>query len=357
MLDDWQAYNPVYGSTNNPWDLGRTPGGSSGGSAAALAAGFVPLEMGSDIGGSLRVPAHFCGVFAHAPSLNLVPVRGHAPPRRARHPARQRHGRGRAAWRAPPPISRLLLGVVAGPDGPAATGYRLDLRPPRFRRSPRPASSSSPPTRSCRPEATWRRRSRPSPTGSLPGSAGSAATPPCCPISQAARAPICGSSPRALEPTWRKPSMSSRGSKRPRSPPTMTACAPCGCAAPRSATPTGFAPTASASASATAGRCSSGTGTSSSARHSPAGLPARSRPAGPRTLTIDGQAASYDDQLAWAAISTLPGLPSTALPIARSGGGLPIGIQAIGPFLEDRTTIAFAELVTREIGGFVPPPL
>jgi amidase len=65
-LRDWQSYNDVYGTTNNPWDLSRSPGGSSGGSAAALAAGFVPLEFGSDIGGSLRAPAHFCGVFSHS---------------------------------------------------------------------------------------------------------------------------------------------------------------------------------------------------------------------------------------------------------------------------------------------------
>ena len=72
-LADWQSYNDVYGTTNNPWDLGRSPGGSSGGGAAALAAGYVPLELGSDIGGSLRCPAHFCGVFSHKPSLALVP--------------------------------------------------------------------------------------------------------------------------------------------------------------------------------------------------------------------------------------------------------------------------------------------
>jgi amidase len=75
-LGDWQSYNEVYGTTNNPWDLTRSPGGSSGGAAAALAAGFVPLELGSDIGGSLRSPAHFCGVFSHKPSLDLLPQRG-----------------------------------------------------------------------------------------------------------------------------------------------------------------------------------------------------------------------------------------------------------------------------------------
>jgi amidase len=59
MLADWQSDNEVYGRTNNPWDLTRTPGGSTGGGAAALAAGLTPLEVGSDIGGSIRVPAAF----------------------------------------------------------------------------------------------------------------------------------------------------------------------------------------------------------------------------------------------------------------------------------------------------------
>ena len=80
-IADWQSFNPIYGTTNNPWDLRRAPGGSSGGSAAALAAGYVPVELGSDLSGSLRVPAHMCGVFAHKPTSNLVPQRGHAPPR------------------------------------------------------------------------------------------------------------------------------------------------------------------------------------------------------------------------------------------------------------------------------------
>src|SRR5690606_23438816 len=76
---DLQTYNDVYGTTNNPWNLERIPGGSSGGAAAALAAGLTGLELGSDIGGSIRNPAHFCGVYGHKPSFDLVPMRGHIP--------------------------------------------------------------------------------------------------------------------------------------------------------------------------------------------------------------------------------------------------------------------------------------
>jgi amidase len=79
-LGDWQSYNDIYGTTNNPYDLGRTPGGSSGGSSAALAAGYGPLSLGSDIGGSLRVPAFHCGVYARKPTFALAPGRGNTPP-------------------------------------------------------------------------------------------------------------------------------------------------------------------------------------------------------------------------------------------------------------------------------------
>jgi amidase len=77
-LGDWQSYNPVYGTTVNPWDPKHTPGGSSGGSAAATAAGLTGLELGSDIGGSIRVPAHYCGVFGHKPTWGLLSPRGHS---------------------------------------------------------------------------------------------------------------------------------------------------------------------------------------------------------------------------------------------------------------------------------------
>src|SRR5437867_12734512 len=80
FASDLQSYNEVAGTTNNPWDTKRTPGGSTGGGAASIAAGFGFLELGSDIGGSIRSPCHFCGVYGHKPTLNVVPLDGHIPP-------------------------------------------------------------------------------------------------------------------------------------------------------------------------------------------------------------------------------------------------------------------------------------
>ena len=130
-LADWQSYNDIYGTTNNPWDLWLTSGGSSGGSAAALAAGFVPLELGSDIGGSLRAPAHFCGVFSHKPSLDLIPQRGAGPPQTPAIPVR-----GDLAVIGPMARSAadlaLELGVLAGPDEMMeGIGYEWHCRQPR----------------------------------------------------------------------------------------------------------------------------------------------------------------------------------------------------------------------------------
>ena len=126
-LGDWQSYNDIYGTTNNPYDFGRTPGGSSGGSSAALAAGYCALATGSDIGGSLRVPAFHCGVFAHKPTLNLCAARGETPPP---FPAIPREGDLAVIG----PMARtaadlsLLLDVMAGPDPlEAGIAYKLDL--------------------------------------------------------------------------------------------------------------------------------------------------------------------------------------------------------------------------------------
>src|SRR4029453_9275718 len=114
-LDDWQSYNEIDGATNTPFALARTPGGSSGGWAAALAAGYGPLSLGSDIGGSLRVPAFHCGVYAHKPTFGLVPARGHTPPPLAPLPAAPDLAVIGPMARSAADLS-LLLDVIADPD-------------------------------------------------------------------------------------------------------------------------------------------------------------------------------------------------------------------------------------------------
>src|SRR5262245_2385036 len=127
---DWQSYNEIYGTTNNPWDVSRTPGGSSGGSAAALAAGFTALELGSDIGGSLRVPAHFCGVFAHKPSPGIVPGRGQTPPGIRPLPFQSSLATAGPMARSTADLN-LMLDLIAGPDELIGHAYRLILPPSR----------------------------------------------------------------------------------------------------------------------------------------------------------------------------------------------------------------------------------
>ncbi len=125
MLGDWQSFNDIYGTTNNPWDLTRVPGGSSGGSAVALATGMASLELGSDIGASIRNPAHYCGVFGHKPTFDLVPWEGHAVPG-------CNVGLDIAVCG---PLARsaadldVALDVLAGPTGFPAAGYGVSLAP------------------------------------------------------------------------------------------------------------------------------------------------------------------------------------------------------------------------------------
>ena len=125
MLADWQSFNAIYGTTNNPWDVTRSPGGSSGGSAVALATGMSALEIGSDIGASIRNPAHYCGVYGHKPTYGIVPYQGHL------LPGTVQPGDITVAG----PLARsardlaTMLKILAGPTGPEGRGYRLALPP------------------------------------------------------------------------------------------------------------------------------------------------------------------------------------------------------------------------------------
>jgi amidase len=122
-LSDWQSFNAIYGTTNNPWDIARTPGGSSGGAAAALATGMSSIEIGSDIGASIRNPAHYCGVYGHKPTYGVVPYRGHLMP-------------GSVAisdLTVAGPMARsardltAMIGILAGSEGIEARGLAVKL--------------------------------------------------------------------------------------------------------------------------------------------------------------------------------------------------------------------------------------
>ncbi|MGC8476688.1 MAG: amidase family protein, partial [Acetobacteraceae bacterium] len=128
-LADWQSYNPVYDATSNPWSAGHTPGGSSGGGAAAVAAGLAGLECGSDIGGSIRVPAHFCGLFGHKTSWGLASPRGHSLADAAAFTDISVIGPLARSARDLEPA----LGAILGLD-PAETGLGFVLPPPRATR-------------------------------------------------------------------------------------------------------------------------------------------------------------------------------------------------------------------------------
>jgi amidase len=359
MLADWQSYNAIYGTTNNPWDLARTPGGSSGGGAAALAAGYVALEYGSDLAGSLRAPASFCGVFAHKPTHDLVPVRGNAPPG-----ARLLSVGVEVDLAVVGPMARtaadlaLALDITAGPDDADAIGYRLALPPPRHSE-----------LKDFRVLVVDQH--------------------PLLPTSEAVRAAL----------TRTADGLQKAGCKVARTSPMIPDLAFVG----RTYTQLLMAFSAAEfpadihrKMQDAAAKLPSGDMSLRALRlrgavisHAQwiwldrfrAGItdqwrqlfrdwdvlicPVMPTPAfvhdhgdiEARTISVDGTDVPYADQSMWPSVATLTGLPATAMPIGRSHEGLPIGMQIIGPYLEDRTTIAFADLVERTFGGFVAPSL
>jgi amidase len=357
-LADFQSYNAIYGTTNNPWDTKRSPGGSSGGSAAALAAGFGQLSFGSDIGGSLRVPAHFCGVYAHKPSLGLVPLRGYNPP-----PFPPQPGHGDLAVAGPMARTAadlsVALEVVAGPDAyDCGVGYRLALPDARHDN-----------IKSFRVLVIDNH--------------------PLMPIDSAVRQAISSLSTRLAKAGVRVAHTSALL-------PDFTESAKLymrllASAKSDSITPDIYQQSERAE-SALGSDDSLGAertrGTVLSHRnwletdemrkrlqeqwrmffrewdvvvYPAAPVPAvphdQSMPIEARAIEVDGkQVPYYDAFYLWADPASTYGLPATAAPIDRSPTGLPIGIQIIGSYLEDRTTISFAALLEREFGGFVPPP-
>ncbi|MFI1919930.1 amidase [Nocardia sp. NPDC020380] len=358
MLGDWQSFNEIYGTTNNPWDHTRTAGGSSGGSAAALASGFGALSIGSDLAGSLRNPAHFCGVYAHKPTFGLVATRGMVPP-----PAPALPSDGDMAVCGPMARTAadltLLLEVMAGPD-PLTLGlaYTSTLPPARHQRL-----------------SDFRVLVLDEHPLMATGSAVRAA------VNRVADGLVDGGA-RVQRHTALLPDLREAAALY-----AQLLCSQHGARLPAAAYEQLQARAAVLSADEQGLDAARLRGFVSSHRdwlaadarrerhrHSWRRLftefdavvcPITSIPAFPhdhnpqreqRRIDIDGVAYPYFDQSVWAGLATMPGLPATAIPAGRSTAeGLPVGVQLIGPMFEDRTPLRLAELLEQTIGGFQIP--
>lgn len=324
---DIQSYNDIHGLCRNPWNPERTAGGSSGGSGAALAAGMTLLELGSDIGGSIRVPCHYNGVFGHKPTWNAVDRFGEGP--------------------RPPVWAHALMDlVVAGPMGRSVADIRLGL--------------------DILTSVT---------TGGIPG----ARLPPASPRAHSARGlrvAIHVEDPAAPTSAACKTAVRAVGARLAAAGAIVTEP---GLPGPSLAEQNGlYRELLNAAMSPGYAASHQDWKAADERRHQLRAdyvrffgdhdillAPIAPTPAfphviegamGARKLNVDGVEVAYLRHLVWAGLATLPGLPATAVPVALSEEGLPIGLQVIGPLWADMTTLAAAGLIETLNGGFRPPP-
>jgi amidase len=354
FCSDSQSYNGIFGTTNNPWDLKRSPGGSSGGAAAALAAGLTGIELGSDIAGSIRLPSSWCGIYGHRPSFGIVPFRGHIPP----PPGILSEGDLSVAG----PLARgaadlkLAMTILAGPDPLTATAWQLAL--------PKPRAKSLKKYRI----AAWLAEEG-------------------FPVDQAVHRVLkevvaALRSAGATVDEKARPKFNAADSFRAYQrllTPVMA-----------SGFPSKVLEFLAQIAQAEGERSEIGifaTDThllhrhwlsANAKRHAhrhlwaeffkhydvllcpvvsvPAIVHDTQRTQIERTIEVNGRAEPYGLLLKWAGVVTHVYLPCTSAPVGQTPEGLPVGIQIVGPYLEDFTSIDFAQRLAKVIGGFEPPP-
>ncbi len=352
---EWQANNRLFGRTNNPWDLARTPGGSTGGGAAAVAAGMTPLEFGSDIGGSIRVPAAFCGCYGHKPSETALPRSGHFPGSPLPNPALSMAVQGPLARSAAD--LELAFDAVAGPDIGEAAAWRLVLPPARHERLSDYRVALFPPFPWV-PVNSEILEAREALADKLrqAGAKVEVAQPETFDDGRAYYAlyysllAVVISLGQPARSRW----LGGQFSRVSRD--EFVVAWGCGLRASATDYITWFARRERYRAAyraffrdwdiLLAPVC-----ISNAFPHLD-----MSEPIGRRTLDIDGQKVPYLRMSVYPSLATLCGQPATAFPAEQTRSGLPIGLQAIGPHLEDRTTLRFAQLVEQEFGGFRRPP-
>jgi amidase len=347
MLGDFQSYNDIYGTTNNPYDVTRVPGGSSGGAAAALAAGITPLEIGSDIGGSLRHPANFCGVLALKPTWGKISLRGQVPPLPGKYVDLDLGVTGPMARNAGD--LRLLWDVLRGSAGAAPRGIKgakvaVWDEEPGF-----PVASDV--------------RDGVKRAADAFAKAGA--------IVQRAKLPFSGD---ALMQTYNDLLIAVLGATFPREIyDSFTAQRERDLAAIRDGTDSFGASQYRLRATASyrdvlaamtkrqammdklAEFHASGWDIILSPISPVVAFPHdHSQPQLARTLDMDGTKIPYFSMLDWIALATTLHGPALAVPAGRTKSGLPVGVQLIGPS-EDRL-FDYAYVLEEQLGGFVPPP-
>jgi amidase len=334
MLGDFgQTANELYGVTNNPWDTTRTPGGSTGGAAAALSAGMTFLEYGTDLVGSIRIPASFCGVYGLKPSAGIVPLSGFHPPGPPPPPSDMTYMSAVGPLGRSPRDLRTALSVTAGPENQAAKAYSWALSPPRHTRLEdfragfvldhdlAPVSGEVTALLSDAVDALVR-----------------------------AGATVVEGWPDGVDPVRNYESFGFH----------VQAFFAFQQPGEDFAKLSEFMDQESRRMAARAAwnryfndidvfLCP--------ANFTPA-FPHDTRPFEQRTIaTPESEERPYNDQAFWVSHASLPGLPAVVAPIGRTPGGLPVGAQIVGPLYEDNTAITFAELLGDVIGGYEPPPI
>ena len=356
MSADLQSYNDVYGVTNNPWNVERTCGGSSGGAAAALAAGLSALEVGSDIGGSIRTPAHFNGIFGHKPSYGIVSQQGHIPPGQTVITESDLSVVGPLGVCAADLAQALDILLGPGPmDGKA---WRVDLPPARFES-----------VQTLR-VAVW-------------------ADDAFCPVDTDIRDAIIAAG-YSLEAAGAsvdfeaRPHFDLTENHRNYLHLMMSVM---GAGMPQSVFDMAQKIAASADPNDHSDSLEQMRGIAMShrdwAKASEQRLKNRAEwerffeqydvilcPCAPATafahdhtpdmsarkIEINGEQRPYADMMRWAGVTLNAGLPASVAPVGISREGLPIGVQIAGAYLEDKTTLAVAALLEQHHRGFVPPP-
>lgn len=331
---DLQSTNELFGATSNPWDLERTPGGSSGGAAAAVASGLTACELGTDIGGSVRVPSAWCGVFGHKPTFGVVPQRGYLD-----HVG---GGRTDADINVFGPIARsaddldLLLSVLAGPPPELEPGWSVQLPAPRVSTlagarvglwlddADCPVDGANGDVLSRLPgllAAAGARVSDDRPSIGL-----REAFDVYLPLVSAA-ASVSGEEPEASERAGNHRRWLVLDERR-----AELRAAWAGYFGGHDVLLCPVVPMAAVP-------------------HD------RDTPVFDRTVDLDGRTVPLMSTILWTGLVGVAYLPSTVVPVGLTQGGLPVGVQVVGPFLGDRTTIAVAREIGRLTGGYRPPPI